>query len=220
LDQSEMVHEEKGSFSGANREIAVKISRSEEIVQDGAGIAEVDTEDVTQDSETTSEFSGAESRVLSVVETEQDSLEEGVGIEVSEDTLELGDGGGKLVEVTIEKVVVVVDESQIVGNNESEASQINISEVSFSESGQLPSEGDGLSTGGFTGKEVNEGRVSLGEADGGKLTIGGEITLSEESVGNNVLVILTLDNVTEIVLAQHTSGFGFEEVLDIDAKAS
>jgi len=215
-----MIHEEKGSFSGANREITVQISSGEEIVQDGAGIAEVNTEDITQDSETTSEFSRAELRVLSIIETEQDSLEEGVGVEVSKDTLELGNGSGKLIEVTIEEVIVVIDESQIVGNNESEASQINISEVSFSESSQLPSESDSLGTGGFTSNEVNEGRVSLGETNRGKLTIGGEITLSKEGVGNNILVILTLDDVTEIVLAQHTRGFGFEEVLDIDAKAS
>lgn len=220
MDQSQMIHEEKSSFNSVDRKITIQISRSEEIVQDRAGIAKVNTEDITQDSEATSEFSRAKSRVLAIIETEQNSLEESVLVKVTKNTLKLGDGSGKLVKIAVKEVIVVIDESQIVGNNESESSQINIRKVTFSESSKLPSQSNDFSTSSLAGNEVNEGRVSLGETNLGKLSIGGKISLSKEAIGDNILVILTLDNVAEIVLTQHTRSFGFEEILNIDAEAS
>lgn len=196
FDQSKVAGDENGSFKTTDGKITVKIGSSEEIVQDTTGVANVKTEDITQDSEATSPFSGAEVSVLAEIETEENRLEEGAGIEASEGTLELGDGSAELIEVAIEKVIVVIDEFQVKGDNESEASQIDVVEVTFFESGELVSEGNNFSRGGFTSDEVDEGRVSLGEAKSSEFTVGGNITLSEESVGNNVLVILTLDDVS------------------------
>lgn len=215
-----MTGDEKSSFKLTDRKITVGISSSEEIVQDTAGIANVKAKDVTQDSEARSPFSGAESRVLGVIETEENSLEEGAGIEAAESALKLLDGSTELIKVTIEKVIVVIDELQIKGNNESETSQIDVVSTTFFESSELVSKGNNFSRGSFAGNEVNERGIGLGEADSSELSVGGKIALSEESVGNNVLVILTLDNVTEIVLAEHAGFFGGKEILDIDTKAS
>jgi len=215
-----MTGDEKSSFKGADRKITVSVSSSEEIVQDTAGVADIKAKDVTQDSEARSPFSRAESRVLAVVETEENSLEESAGIEASKGTLKLLNGSAELIKVSVEKVIVVIDESQIKGDNKSEASQINISSTAFFESGELVSQSNDVSGGSFTGNEVNEGSVGLGEAGSSEFSIGRKVALSEESVGNNVLVILTLDDVAEIVLAEHAGLFGGKEVLDIDTKAS
>ncbi len=215
-----MAGDEKSSFKLTDRKITVGISSSEEIVQDTAGVANVKAKDVTQDSEARSPFSRAEVRVLAVVETEENSLEEGAGIEASESALKLLDGSTELIKISIEKVIVVINESQIKGNNESESSQIDVVSTTFFESSELVSKGNNVSGSSFTGNEVNEGSIGLGEAGSSELSVGGKIALSEESVGNNILVILTLDDVAEIVLAEHAGFLGGKEILDIDTKAS
>jgi len=210
--------DESASFSVRDFHILVDISQIEQVVKDWASVAEVNTNDVTQDSDSASEFSWGNLVVLVVVETEEDGTEDVVEALVSQQSLDLSDGGRQGSEVTVEEAVVVVDESQVHSDQESEFSQIDgvgvAGEVSEFESSVKECRGDLLSD-----EEVDEASVSSGELSQSELTVTVDVTLVPEGDDKLVLVVLTLDDVLEVLLSNDTTSLSSKEVLDIDTKS-
>jgi len=209
------------NFSGAELQVTSDISSSEQIVQQSASVGDVKAEDVTQDSETASEFSRSDGVVLVVIETEENSSDQFVSFDgTSQSRFDLLDSSGELGEVTVEEAVVVVEEFQVEGDEESETSQVDVVRLVLFPSGDEPSGGNNFSTGGFTEQEIDEATVSLGEFELGKLTVLDDITGSKEAGDDGVLVVLTLNDVFQVVLVNDTTFLGSDELFDVNAETS
>jgi len=139
------------NFSRAELQVTVDISSSEQIVQQSTGVSDVEAKDVTQDSETASEFSRSDGVVLIIIETEENSGDQFVSLNITgQSRLDLLNSGGELGEVTIEEAVVVIEESQVEVNKESETSQVDVVRLVLFPSGDEPSGGNEFSAGGLS----------------------------------------------------------------------
>jgi len=198
--------------------ILVEISQVEEIVQDAASVAEVKANNVTQDSDSASEFSRGNLGILVVVETEEDGSEEGIETGSTQSTLDLGDGSAQDWQVTVEEAVVVEDESQIHGDQESELSQIDGVGVA-GEISKFESSVKEFSTNLLSNEEVDEAAVGLAELSEAELTVSVHFSLVPELHDDLVLIVLTLDNVGKVLLSNDSTSLGIEEVADVNTKS-
>jgi len=206
------------SFSIGDFHILVDISQIEQVVQDEVSVAEVNTDDVTQDSDSASEFSWGNLVVLVVVESEEDGTEDVGEANISQQGLDLSDGGRQGLEVTVEEAVVVVDESQVHGDQEGEFSQIDGVGVA-GEISELESSIEEFSTDLLSNEEVDEAAVGSAELSQGKLAVSVNVSLVPEVDDNLVLVVLTLDDVLEVLLSNDSSSLSSKEVLYVDTKS-
>jgi len=209
--------DESVTFSIRDLQVIISVSQSVQVVQQATGVAEVDTDDVAQDSDTASELSWSELVVLVVVESEEAGTEDGVVASTSDQAFELLDSTRDNGEVAVEDVVVVVDESQVHGDQESELSQVDrvgvAGEVSKLESGIQE-----LSTDLLSDEEVDEAAVGLGELEERELVVLIEVALFPEGGDDLVLVVLTLDDVLEVLLSNDTTSLGGKELANIDSE--
>ena len=131
----------------------------------------------------------------------------------------LGDRCREGIEVAIEEVVVFVDELQVHCHNESELSQVDGISVE-GKVGELPSGIEVLWADLLAEEEVDEAGVCLGELDEGELAVAIEIALRKEGNDDLVLIVLTLDDIFEVILVNDGAFAGADESGDVTAEGS
>ena len=119
--------------------------------------------------------------------------------------------------VTVEEAVVVVDESQVHSNQEGELSQVDGVGVAC-EVSELPSSIQELSTDLLSDEEVDEAAICLGELSKVELAVTINVALVPEANDDLVLVVLTLDDVLEVLLSNDSTSLGSEKVADVDTE--
>jgi len=204
------------TFSVGHPLIVVSISQVEQVVKHGTGVAQVEAKDIAEDLEALSEFSGAELVVLVEVVSEEAGTVDVCEALASQETFDLSNRVGEGSEVTVEEVVVLVDELEVEGDQESELRQVEgggtEDEVSEGESGSQDG-GAGL----LSEEEPEEAGVGLGELEESELALAVEVALIEVVGDNDVLIVLTLDDVFKVVLVDHATLVLGNEVADITA---